>query len=446
MVRSARAIILLSCSLILFTFLYAPKKEEKGITRSRRENVASNDFEDCIQNTSNGNFLICNDTYDISCLTSRIPPLWEVSFFKVRSCMQCCVKFWMNSTKLIENENFWMKAAQQKAEWMFAEPFTDWRFPESMLQHSSGEILLGQLSVALIADVAVFPIGKYAKSKKMRIIRARDSFSDLNRSLILFSGCADCVYELISWMLKNVVRHRVTLFTRDDIEIGKKELSQWKLFMKMQQKNFAIQSTWFIMNSNLKREEMSKYNIRTFHLGVKYPVGYLAGLLKHKESSSSSITEKIPGRLLTCSSMKFTYLDRKDMRKALERNGFNCHEGETYAEQRGESLKKQKSLSRKIQHKYVELLSTSSYFASPEGNGRDCYRHIEGITTGSIMLTRVFKEQDAEKFIGLPILNIPSWKQVNKDLLLHFKKNASTNPDQFDLKRAFFPWWLSLVL
>ena len=248
---------------------------------------------------------------------------------------------------------------------------------------------------------------------------------------------------MLEWMLSNVVEYNVTLFTRDDKEIGKKELVSWRKFVNMQ-KNSTARSTWFIMNSNLKLSTMKKYNVRTFPLGIKFPVGYLAGL-KRLEASVQHDKE---GRenLLTCSTMKFSYSDRIQMRKDLESNGFNCHEGETYSSESELPLKKQKALNRKDQFHYVELLSNSFFFASPEGNGRDCYRHLEGISAGSILLGRNFRKEDTEKFRGMPVLNFPSWKEATKEKLLEYRSSAYSNPDLFDLKRGFFPWWLSQII
>jgi len=349
----------------------------------------------------------------------------------------------MNSSRLSENENFWLGAAETRAEYMFSDRFTDWRFPESLLSHSKGETLLGQMSIALLADVAVFPTRNYAKTRKVNIIRANRNFSKLNRAIVLFAGSADGVGELLVWMLSNVLEYNVALFTRDDREIGKEELYLWKRFISIRN-NSAVQSTWYIMNSNLNVVAMKKYNVRTFPLGIKFPVGYLAGLEKRRVLSQNE--QKVRVKLITCSSMKFSYSDRIQMRKALEGNGFNCHEGEKYGTGKGISLKRQKALNRKEQFDYVELLSTSFFFASPEGNGRDCYRHLEGITAGSILLTRNFKKQDAEKFSGIPVLNFRSWREVTKEKLLIYRRSAYSYPELFDLKRAFFPWWLSQVL
>ena len=385
----------------------------------------------------------CMGSYKRSCLTQMIPPLWQVSIFRVRSCLECCVRYWMNSTRLSENENFWVNAAKSRAEWMFADRFTDWRFPESILEHSKGEILLGQMSIPLLADVAVFPRGNYAYTKKVSIIQANRNFSKLNRALVLVAGSAAGVNELLEWMIHNVVAYNVTLFTRDDKEIGKRELVSWRRFVNMQN-NSTTKSIWFIMNSNLKLSTMTKYNVRTFHLGIKFPVGYLAGL--RKVEASVLYNKKGREKLLTCSSMKFSYSDRIRMRQELESNGFNCHEGERYGIGSQLLPKKQKALSRKNQFHYVELLSNSFFFASPEGNGRDCYRHLEGISAGSILLARNFREQDAEKFRGIPVLNFPSWKKVTKEKLLSYRISAYSNPEQFDLKRAFFPWWLSQII
>ena len=189
---------------------------------------------------------------------------------------------------------------------------------------------------------------------------------------------------------------------------------------------------------------MKKHNVRTFPLGVKFPVGFLAGLKKLEIDQQY----KIKGRtkLLTCSSMKFSYPDRVLMRKYLEGNGFNCHEGYKYGAGRGIPLKRQKALNRREQFDYVELLSSSFFFASPEGNGRDCYRHLEGISAGSILLSRNFKEQDEEKFSGIPVLNIHSWKDITKEKLLSFRRRAYFHSENIDLKRAFFPWLLSQIL
>ena len=160
----------------------------------------------------------CKKSYKLSCLAQRIPPLWQVPIFRVRSCFECCVRFWMNSSGLSENESFWVRAHKSHAEYMFADRFTDWRFTESILGHSEGEILLGQMSIPFLADVAVFPKGNYANrsTKKVSIIQTRRNFSKLNRPLVLVAGCADGVSELLEWMISNVVEYNVTLFTRDD--------------------------------------------------------------------------------------------------------------------------------------------------------------------------------------------------------------------------------------
>ena len=83
------------------------------------------------------------------------------------------------------------------------------------------------------------------------------------------------------------------------------------------------------MNSNLNMSIMKSTNIRTFHLGIKFPIGYLAGL--KKLGASAQYNNKSREKLFTCSLMKFSYPDRIRMRKDLERNGFSCHEGERYA-------------------------------------------------------------------------------------------------------------------
>jgi len=349
----------------------------------------------------------------------------------------------MNSSSLSQNESFWVNAARSRAEWMFSDRFTDWRFSESILEHSGGEILLGQMSIALLADVAVFPGVTYANTKKVSIIQANRNFSKLNRAIVLVAGCADGVNEMLGWMLSNVVEYNVTLFTRDDREIGKKEFSLWRKFFNMQN-NSTARSTWYIMNSNLKFATMKKYNVKTFPLGIKFPVGYLAGLTRLEATDQHNKRNR--EKLLTCSSMKFSYSDRIQMRKDLERNGFNCHEGERYGVGSELPLKKQKALNRKNQFHYVELLSRSFFFASPEGNGRDCYRHLEGISAGAILLSRKFREQDAEKFHGMPVLSLPSWKKFTKEKLVNFRNSAYLNPEHFDLKRGFFPWWLSQII
>jgi len=439
--------------LFFITIFYHPnfvqEQREKHIAvegdRSVYKGYEFGELQSCLsKESSKGQREVCEEDYEHSCLTESIPPLWHVSFFSLRSCFECCVRFWMNSSGLAKNEKFWLRAADTRAEWMFSDRFTDWRFPESILGHSEeGEILLGQMSIALLADVAVFPMGNYKRKKKVNIIQATTTLSNLSRAVVLYAGCADGVSELLTWMSSHVLEYRVALFTRDDKEIGKKELFQWRRFFSMQSKS-GIQSTWYIMNTNLKTAAMRKYNVRTFPLGIKFPVGFLAGLQKLEANAVQKKTMR--EKLLTCSSMKFTYSDRIQMRTSLERNGFNCHEGEKYGTGNEISLKKRKALNRKQQFGYVELLSKSSFFASPEGNGRDCYRHLEGISAGSILLARNFKKQDCEKFSGLPVLNFRSWNEVTREKLLSFKRVAYLHPENFDLKRAFFPWWLSQIL
>ena len=441
---------LILCIMLFYEFIF------KNVGRLEKEIVFEDidlddtgmethvEFQKCLRklppdNQSRG----CRASYKRSCLTQRIPPLWQVSIFRVRSCFECCVRFWMKSLSLSENENFWINAAKTRTDWMFADRFTDWRFAESVIGHSEGEILLGQMSFPLLADVAVFPKGNYAKTKKVNIIQANRNFSQLNRAVVLVSGCAYGVRELLEWMTNNLSEYNVTLFTRDDEEIGRKELFLWKRFIAMR-KSSSIWSTWYIMNSNLNLSTMKRYNIRTFPLGIKFPVGYLAGLKKLQANTEYDKRDR--SKLLSCSSMKFSYSDRVQMRQDLEGNGFNCHEGERYGSGNELPLKKRKALNRKQQCDYVESLSSSFFFASPEGNGRDCYRHLEGVTAGSILLARNFKRQDTEKFQGLPVLNVRSWKEVTKEKLLSYKNAAYSSPENFDLKRGFLPWWLSQII
>lgn len=426
-------------------------KDEVERPIQTKDPLKRSNFFDCFQRENAGHTSALNDqsclsNYEKSCLLQRVPPLWETSFLHIRSCFSCCVQFWMSSTNLSENEAFWLKASAEKAEWMFSEPFTDWRFQESLLPHSTGEILYGQLSISLIADVNVFPVGRYSRSKQVKIVQSRANLQNLHRPVVLFSGCADCVLDLLKWMQRNIPHNKVVLFTRDDKEIGKRELSQWIKFINAQY-HLSLGSKWFIMNSNLRHSDMLKHNIDTFPLGVKFPVGYIAALEK-EILKPQLVREGIQTRhkLLTCSSMKFSYQERINMRNALEKKGFDCHEGESYKKNMRGSIKRQKAASRKLQDKYVEVLSQSYFFASPEGNGRDCYRHIEGIVAGSIMLTRKFKEQDSSKFEGLPVLQLPSWKDASMESLQDFQKELYTNSKILDLKRAFFPWWLGQII
>ena len=441
----------LHCCVIIL-FMLTLLKHDKGLQRASRENMLHTNFSSCLQRTENighANDLYeqsCLPTYEKSCLLERIPPMWEASFLHLRSCFCCCVRYWMSSTNLSQNEAFWLKASEEKAVWMFSEPFTDWRFQESLLPHSDGEILYGQLSIALIADVNVFPVGRYSRSKQVNIVQSSANLENLGRPIILFSGCADCVLDLLKWMQSNIPLLRVTLFTRDDKEIGKNELSNWILFINAQ-KHLNLGSKWFIMNSNLRHSEMLKHNIYTFPLGVKFPIGYISAL--EKEMPDLQVVPgglRIRKKLLTCSSMKFSYPDRINMRNTLEKKGFNCHEGESYSKNMRGTLKRQRAASRKLQDNYLEVLSESYFFASPEGNGRDCYRHIEGIVAGSIMLTKKFKDQDSSKFEGLPVLQLRSWKDATPELLKDYQKELYSNSRILDLKRVFFPWWLGQII
>ena len=139
------------------------------------------------------------------------------------------------------------------------------------------------------------------------------------------------------------------------------------------------------------------------------------------------------------------------MRNALEKNGFNCHEGLQYTNSHPKSVaaltpKQVKAMGRSQQDGYVRLLSSSHFFASPRGNGRDCYRHLEGIVAGSILLSRYLPPQDMDKLKGLPVVFVQSWKDVTPKFLRQALREVHNRTDEYDLSRAYLPFWLGQFL
>ena len=329
---------------------------------------------------------------------------------------------------------------------MFAEPFTDWRFPESLVPHGDGEVLLGQMSFALIADVLVFPQGKFTKTGKLKIVELPSvDRAAQARPRIMFTGCASCVSNLMKWAIKYKASN-VSLLTRDDEEIGRHQLGIWHSFTHKQHLiSSNLLGNWYIMNSNMNEKVKG---VHTVPLGVKFPAGYRNGM-EIVEREGSSLNRS---RLVTCSSMKFSYPDRIAMRNDLERNGINCHEGLEFsnAHSTRPSISSPTKLSKKSgrsqQDAYVRLLRSSYFFASPRGNGRDCYRHIEGVVAGSILLSRSLPHQDMEKFRGLPAVFFKDWKEITPKRLSQLRQDIYNNSSAYNLARAYFPWWLGAFL
>eukprot|EP00227_Mantoniella_beaufortii_P014963 CAMPEP_0197591352 /NCGR_PEP_ID=MMETSP1326-20131121/13022_1 /TAXON_ID=1155430 /ORGANISM="Genus nov. species nov., Strain RCC2288" /LENGTH=298 /DNA_ID=CAMNT_0043156757 /DNA_START=760 /DNA_END=1656 /DNA_ORIENTATION=+ len=271
------------------------------------------------------------------------------------------------------------------------------------------------------------------------------------RPLVAFTGSGSCVKPLMSWLMKWYVAYNLTVLSRDDAVIGRRQLSTWRSIQNKQRVGSASRSKWYIMNPDIQG---GHDDIRSIPLGIKFPLGYMNGMkaVEQQEGSHDKHNKgfKSRPRLITCSSMRFSYADRVAMRDALEKNGFNCHEGMEYTSSLTNkgfvSPKRLKALGRQSQDGYVRLLRSSHFFVSPLGNGRDCYRHLEGTVAGSILVSRVLPPQDMDKFRGIPAVFVKSWNDVTHTFLMHALHEIYNRTSEYDLARAYFPFWLGRFL
>ena len=132
---------------------------------------------------------------------------------------------------------------------------------------------------------------------------------------------------------------------------------------------------------------------------------------------------------------------------------------------------------------YYEALVRSKFVLAPRGYGRDTFRVWEALTLGSVpVMRRLSREASAEyeKYDGLPIVWVDEWEQVTPSLLRtrweelmaaprrarrealpsglrdlagrpsppHGGKAEREDGDRtgIDMRRAFFPFWLSRLM
>ncbi len=95
--------------------------------------------------------------------------------------------------------------------------------------------------------------------------------------------------------------------------------------------------------------------------------------------------------------------------------------------------------------KYLKILNTYKFVASPPGNGIDCHRTWEAMYLGVIpiveesILTNYYKE------IGLPLLVIKDWGDLNKISELSLQSIYQEISPKFSNNALFFDYWISNI-
>ena len=77
----------------------------------------------------------------------------------------------------------------------------------------------------------------------------------------------------------------------------------------------------------------------------------------------------------------------------------------------------------------------------PWGNGVDTHRIYESLYSGCIPIIK--KHKTYENLVGLPILFVNSYDEINLDLLNEFSSNL--NLDEINLEKLNINWWINKI-
>mmetsp|Transcript_28409 Transcript_28409/g.61063 ORF Transcript_28409/g.61063 Transcript_28409/m.61063 type:complete len:442 (-) Transcript_28409:16-1341(-) len=400
----------------------------------------------------------CTESTPASCLFTPIAP-WRHDHEHLRCCFRCCVASWMAVHGLAANENHWLTLIS-KVKWH--EQSDDW-IEGGLLKHGGGDIVLGHMSMALLAHGNVFSYGRGVE--KLKLVPGIKSV----KMLVLHSNSQSGVPTLFAWLKSAVgqryrlVGHRssLRLVTRDDSDLPSAHgLQEWRRVHA----EWPVERSpfWLVQNNAAPQAE----GLFSFPIGVRYP-HTLIRVLKEAGGREARVAHR--HTLLSCCCMQ-THLDhRKQTLSELRGNGFACDESDLPRSLRVR-VQPPGSNSSAISEQYYLAMLESKFVASPRGFGRDCYRTWEALALGAIpvLCTRDFfldaysREGEArdvhhslrpsrlDKFSKLPIVWVDSWHEVTPLFLRQewqrLRAAAEQGTNVLDLSHAYFPFWLGELL
>ena len=394
----------------------------------------------------------CKDhRYPLSCLKTALP-LWT-PFAHTRCCFRCCVQQWMSQSALGANEAHWMNFAQHGGG--INESTRVW-MPWYVQPHDKGEVLLGDMSAALLSHGNV--IGMPGLRTTLQFVRqtgpmvqhARlaDRATAINTSMappmVLHSNSVSGVSLLLRRARELSARFALTLISRDDVRIPNDAARRaWREVILASQRAGIRRPTWYVQNV-----AHAEPGVRPFPIGVAQP-NELAAFLERAGGLEARVAQR--DTLLACGLMQLDLPSRKRAVATMKRNGFECDNARDADLVLAKRVAGTATLSpqRLRAWLYYSALTRTKFVLSPEGHGRDCFRTWEALALGAIPVLRVVpnaSEMDAAKFAGLPIVWVHRWKEVTRSLLVRRWQELRSDPQKFSASGAFFPHWLAEIL
>lgn len=96
--------------------------------------------------------------------------------------------------------------------------------------------------------------------------------------------------------------------------------------------------------------------------------------------------------------------------------------------------------------KFTTAMLTSTFVASPHGNGRACHREWEALAAGAVPLVDYDDSPAmASLYDGLPVVRIYDWRDVTPTFLRSHLENIHilTHQRRIGLTKLFLPFWLN---
>ena len=383
-----------------------------------------------------------------SCLAASIP-FWSQPLRRVRCCMRCCVRYWMSAFGLGQTEAHWLEQARHMSG---HEASDDWE-PSRLHTHADGEVLLGEMAMAVLSHGNVINPRKGSAWTRLTDSLGRLSMGPL---LLLHSNEAQHVSLVLYRLNKDttVPRAALSIVSRDDIQIPTAEsLEVWRSLRARWQRAGAPSPQWFVQNiAGSVATAPASDGIRPFPIGVHDPKELSAFLAHAPDSLEAQVGHR--STLLMCCCMQMKLMERWRAREALQRNGFACDSndvGPAEATLRA-ALKRSGDIpseARRHAWRYYAALMHSRFVASPEGHGRDCYRTWEALALGAIPVLRRKPgwSVDERKFAYVPVVWVDEWEQLTPRFLEEqwALLRGRAQQRQLEARGAHFPFWLHEV-
>lgn len=307
--------------------------------------------------------------------------------------------------------------------------------------HAAGEVLLGDMSTALLSHGNV--LGVRGGRTALQLV---PGVSAEQTPLILHSNSASAVSLLLRRARElSKVGRSLTLVSRDDVKIpNNASRRMWRAIQQASRRAGKRAPIWYVQNVALPVEP----GIRPFPIGVAQ-ANELAAFLERAGGLEARLTQR--QTLLACGLMQTKKLPARARAVAsMKRNGFECSGAGDADVALARRLGGSSQLSEPRQRSwhFYSTLVRAKFVLSPEGFGRDCFRTWEALALGAIpVLLRITPNTsaaDAAKFDGLPIVWVRRWSTVTRPFLE--RAWVEMRGREYNAAKAWFPYWLHQLL